>query len=213
MCISHFLSLWPDHLPFCWSSDATPLPTSRDPRSEKFLPLFRKKKKKTKNDTSCVQKDCATSQCQIWPIIVENTFSCPLRRSEHNTYLPWKLEAAAASGESVADIQMERAFNCIFEKYYLCILQDNFRFYPPPPRQSVKQEQTVLEMWRHTFVNPQAEHCFPLSLTTILTPSRTSGVYGHAFKPNHLGNTSAAMATCFLIFVICKQLTTPAAAD
>lgn len=42
-----------------------------------------------------------------------------------------------------------------------------------------------------------AEHCFALSFVGILTPSRTSGVCGPAFKPYHLGNTLDAMATCF----------------
>lgn len=50
------------------------------------------------------------------------------------------------------------------------------------------------------FAEFSAEHCFALSFVGILTPSRTPGVCGPAFKPYHLGNTLDAMATCFFFF-------------
>lgn len=48
-------------------------------------------------------------------------------------------------------------------------------------------------------MSPPAEDCFPLSLASISSPSRTSGVYVLTFKPDHLENTLGAMATCGLV--------------
>lgn len=98
----------------------------------------------------------------------------------------------------------------------LCVTQQDLIFYNRVlnPSTSASRRRTG---WTE---GSPAEDCFPLRFASFSAPSRTSGVCALTFKPDHLGNTLGAMATCvfflfwlFLTFVICKQVTTPDAAD